>query len=167
MQTVGNFRFLLFQIAIKMVSLCLRIKIVEVMAHTICIEQILTISYLCIRQVVEKFLPVRSWPAPAVFQTRLVNSPACPSWINLLEKVPIGGLSGFAPLLHCPWSCLTCVLDLWVAEPVQRNWVRWRAPCSASVPGVAAGSLTLCWALQNHPPDPPVAALVLQLLPGV
>lgn len=60
MQTVGNVRFLLFQIAVKMVCLCLRIKIVEVMAHTICIEQILTISYLCIRQVVKKFLPVRS-----------------------------------------------------------------------------------------------------------
>lgn len=44
MQTVGNFRFLLFRIAIKIMSLCLMIKIAEVMAQTVCIEQILTYS---------------------------------------------------------------------------------------------------------------------------
>lgn len=44
MQTVGNFRFLLFQIAVKMVNMCLMIKIAKVMAHTVCIEQILTYS---------------------------------------------------------------------------------------------------------------------------
>lgn len=36
MQTVGNFRFLLFRIAIKIMSLCLMIKIAEVMAQTVC-----------------------------------------------------------------------------------------------------------------------------------
>lgn len=44
MQTVGSFRFSLFQIAIKMTSLCLMIKIAKVMAYTVCIEQILTYS---------------------------------------------------------------------------------------------------------------------------
>lgn len=44
MQTVGTFSFLLFQIAIKIVSLCLMIKIAKVMARSVCIEQTLTYS---------------------------------------------------------------------------------------------------------------------------
>lgn len=41
MQTIGNLKFLLFEIAIKMLSLYLMTKTAKIMTHTDCIEQVL------------------------------------------------------------------------------------------------------------------------------
>lgn len=98
---VGNLKFLLFEIAIKMVSLYLMTKTAKIATHAAVLNKFYHLSYLCVSKVVEKFLPVRSseYSCMCIFLT-------WPAWwthlhvlheLIFLDKVLVSGLWVFLP----------------------------------------------------------------------
>lgn len=168
MQTVGTFSFLLFQRAIKIVSLCLMIKIAKLMSHSVFIEQTLTYSLSLHKTSAGKVAASEElWVLLLLHFPDLAGGFTCMFFVNeFIREGPDCWSEWICPPLKPPWSCLTCVLDLWVAEIVERNGLRWRAPCSAPSPGWQLEAWP-CAGLCRTTPDLPEAALLLQLLLGV
>lgn len=124
---VGNLKFLLFEITIKMVSLYLMTKTAKITTHAAVLNKFYHLSYLCTSKVVEKFLPVRSSEYSCM--CILLTWPAWWTRLHVLHELIFRTRSwflvcGFFSPLLLPMTCMTYVLDLQVAELVERGQYR-------------------------------------------